>query len=187
MNKRVKSRINHFLFHKEFANHKRSHQTVSFRDAKTIGIIYDSTDEKNYEIIKKYVKDLRDIYKKDVLALGYYDKRDLPNDRYAKLGLDFFTRKSLNWYFKPVAPVVRNFMNKNFDIFIDLHTGNSISFKYITASTKAKFKIGKYDRLSSNFYDFMIILQEPVTLRHFIEQVNHYLDLIRTGVTEDKT
>jgi hypothetical protein len=179
MSKKIKSKIATYLFHKEFASQQRQHATVTFNDAKSIGIIYDSTNEQNYDIIRRYVKELRDIYKKDVLALGYYDKKALPNDRYAKLGLDFFTRKALNWHYKPVAPIVRNFMERDFDILIDLHTSNSIAFRYITAATKARFKIGKYSRYSAPFYDFMISVSDAVTLPGFIEQVNHYLKLIR--------
>ena len=152
---------------------------VGFKDAKTIGIIYDSTDEKNFEIIRRYVKDLRENYKKDVLALGFYDKKDLPPTRLAKLGLDFFTRKSLNWHYRPVAPVVKNFIAKDFDILIDLHTSNSIIFRYVSASTKAKFKIGKYDKAASLFYDFMISVNDTITLPAFIDQVNHYLNLLK--------
>jgi hypothetical protein len=179
MSKKIKSRIANYLFYREFSAHQRDHKMVSFSQARTIGIIYDSTNEKNYEIIKRYVKELRDIYKKDVLALGYYDKKELPNDRFAKLGLDFFTRKGLNWYYKPIAPIVKNFMQRDFDILLDLHVSNSIAFRYIIAATKAKFKIGKYNRTSTKFYDFMISTGDTVTLPQFIDQVNHYLNLLK--------
>ena len=179
MKKTIKSKIAHFIFYREFASHQRQQKMVSFPEARTIGIIYDSTNERNYEIIKRYVKELRDTYKKDVLALGYYDKKELPPTRLSKLGLDFFTRKSLNWHYKPVAPVVRNFMAKDFDILIDLHTSGSIIFRYVAASTKAKFKIGRYEKNAATFYDFMISVNESISLAGFIEQVNHYLNLLK--------
>ena len=179
MKKTIKTKIAHFLFNREFANHERLQKMVSFTDARKIGIIYDSTNDRNFEIIKRYVKDLREIYKKDVLALGYFDKNELPGTRLSKLGLDFFTRKSLSWYYKPIAPIVKNFMSHDFDILIDLHTGPSIIFRYVVASTKAKFKIGKYDKKASKYYDFMISVNESMSLSAFIEQVNHYLNLLK--------
>ncbi len=182
MKKNIRSKIGKMMFLREFRSHKRQQKMVSFDDAKTIGVVYDSTDEKNFEIIKRYVKELRDIYKKDVLALGFYNGKELPNMRFSKLGLDFFTRKALNWHFKPIAPVVKNFTLKDFDILIDLHTGNSIPFKYIIAMTKAKFKIGRYDRSSLPFYDFMISVEENISLPKFIEQVNHYLNMLKHEV-----
>ena len=95
--------------------------------------------------------------------------------RFSKLGLDFFTRKTLNWFYKPSNPIIKNFVNREFDILIDLHTGNSIPFKYIVAMSKARFKIGKYEKGSTSFYDFMISTRENLALPQFIEQVNHYL------------
>ena len=179
MKKTIKSKIANFIFYREFASHQRQQTMVSFAEARTIGILYDSTVEKNFEIIRRYVKELRDSYKKDVLALGYYDKKELPPTRLAKLGLDFFTRKSLNWHYKPTSAVVKNFMERDFDILIDLHTTGSIVFRYMAASTKAKFKIGRYDKISSRFYDFMISVDETISLAGFIDQVNHYLNLLK--------
>jgi len=179
MNKQIRDKIARMMFLREFRAHKRQQKMISFNEAKTIGVVYDSTDEKNFEIIKRYVKELREIYKKDVLALGYYHGKELPNMRFSKLGLDFFTRKNLNWHSKPNAPVVRNFTLKDFDILIDLHTGNSLPFRYVIAMTKAKFKIGRYERSSAPFYDFMISIEENTSLTKFIEQVNHYLNMLK--------
>lgn len=178
MKKKIKSKIANYLFLREFGAHNRQHKVMSFMQARTIGIIYNSTHEKDFETIKRYVKELREVHKKDVLALGYYDKKELPHDRFSKLGLDFFTRKSLNWHFRPIAPIVKNFMDKDFDVLIDLHTGNSSPFRYVIAMTKAKFKIGRYDRISGAFYDFMISVDPSITLPVFIQQINHYLNMI---------
>jgi hypothetical protein len=48
--------------------------------------------------------------------------------------------------------------------------------------TKAKFKIGRYDRSSLPFYDFMISVEENISLPKFIEQVNHYLNMLKHEV-----
>jgi len=178
MQKQLRNKIANYLFQKEFRNDSSKHQLISFDRAKTIGILYDSSNEKHFEIIKKYVKDVRENMHKEVLALGYYDQNELPPMRFAKLGLDFFTKKNLNWHFKPITPIVKNFVNKEFDMLIDLHTGNSLPFRYVVAMSKAKFKIGKYDSKVARFYDFMISTEEHIALPQFIEQVNHYLKQI---------
>ncbi|MBP7168154.1 MAG: hypothetical protein KBB64_10845 [Bacteroidia bacterium] len=179
MKKTFRQKIARYLFLKEYGQHESQKKLITFNDAKSIGILYDSTNEKDFELIRKYVKDIRENHHKEVLALGYYDQKELPAMRFAKLGLDFFTRKDLNWYYKPIAPVVKNFVQKDFDILIDLHTGNSITFRYIVASSKARFKIGKYDRFSTPFYDFMISIQENTGQQQFIDQINHYLKSFR--------
>ncbi|MBL7925134.1 MAG: hypothetical protein JNL88_13110 [Bacteroidia bacterium] len=175
MKKTLRHKIGRYIFLREYGQHETLQQSVTFDAARSIGILYDSTNEKHFDIVKKYVKEIREQHHKEVLALGYYDQKELPPMRFAKLGLDFFTRKDLNWYFKPIAPVVKNFVQKDFDILIDLHMGNSIPFRYIVASSHASFKIGKYDRLATPFYDFMLSISDNMTFPQFIEQVNHYL------------
>src|SRR4051812_19296526 len=115
MNKQLRNKIAAYIFHYEHRNHKRNQKTVPYSEAKRIGILYDSTNEKNYEVVKNFVKDIRS-QQKDVLALGFYNARELPAARFVKLGLDFFTTKTLNWHLKPHSRHITNFMNLDFDI-----------------------------------------------------------------------
>ncbi len=175
LGKQFKQKAASYFFNREMQKHPRQTKTMRFHDAKTIGIVYDATIERNYEIVKAYVKQLRDEFKKDVLALGYYDGLELPPMRFSKLGLDFFTKKNLNWYLKPAHPMVSKFTNVGFDMLICLNTEKCYPLKYISALTKANFKIGKYEKNSSPVYDFMISVKDQVTLPQFIDLVNNYL------------
>ena len=176
-NKTLKQRISVFLFNREMRGHKRNPRTLSFDEAKRIGIVYEATEEKNYELVKNLVKDLRD-QKKDVLALGYVDLKELPAMRFAKLGLDFFTKKDLTWYMKPNHPMVSKFIQQDFDILINLDIEKCFPVNYVAALTKANFKIGRYDKKNSHFCDFLIKTDENTSLKQFIEHVNHYLRFI---------
>jgi hypothetical protein len=142
-----------------------------------VGIVYYATCETNYEIIKRLVKDIRSMHK-DVLALGYYDRRALPATRFAKLGLDFFTRKAVNWSMVPSHPVVTHFIHNGFDILINLHIERCFPLKYIAARTQARFKIGKWDRRNAPICDLMIQAGDDVSFGPFVDQVMHYLNMI---------
>ncbi len=179
MKKPLRQKIAGYLFRREFGKQNIHRRLVTFEEAGSIGILYDSTDEKDFELVRKYVKEIRENHHKEVLALGYYDQKELPPMRFSKLGLDFFTKKDINWHYKPMASIVRNFTQREFDLLIDLHTGNSIPFQYIVAGSRAKFKIGKYEKKATPFYDFMISVPEQMNLRQFIEQVNHYLKSLK--------
>lgn len=174
--RKIRNQIANYLFNRELRNHVRNPRTISFDSAKSIGILYEGTENEDYELVKSYVKELRD-QKKEVLALGFVDQKELPNMRFSKLGLDFFTRKNLNWHLKPVHPMVTKFINGDFDILIFLNIEKSLPLKYVAAATKAKFKIGKYDRKNSKYCDFMIKTEEQVQLKQFIELVNQYLKI----------
>lgn len=66
---------------------------MSFEAAAKIGLLYDATDERDYEVVKAYVKQIRANYKKDILALGYVDKKVLPPGQFAQYGLDFLQKR----------------------------------------------------------------------------------------------
>jgi hypothetical protein len=181
--KQLRDKISNYLLGKEIRNSKRQAVLIPFTDAKNIGILYDATLDKDYELIKNYVKDIRAL-SKDVIALGFYNGKDLPGSRLMKLGLDFFSRNSLSWKQKPNNAIVNNFMNRHFDILICLSLDRSIPLRYVASNTKAKFKIGKYDPASSGIFDFMIKSDGDTNLKQMIEQVNHYINLIRNETYE---
>ena len=178
MKEQLRYKISNYLLQQEIKNSTRQVAVVPFSEARSIGILYDATADQDYEMIKNYVKNLRS-YSKDVLALGYYNRKELPGTRFMKLGLDFFTQKALNWKFKPNHPIVSNFINREFDILICMNMDRSVPIRYVASLAKAHFKIGKYDPLCSRIFDFMIKVEEKPDLKIMIEQINHYLNLIK--------
>ncbi|MBL0052241.1 MAG: hypothetical protein IPP29_12380 [Bacteroidetes bacterium] len=181
--KKIQNRIADYLLQREIKHHKRNAKTVSFVHARTIGILYDATHEDDYETIKEYVKHFRD-QKKEVLALGYVDLKEMPAMRFSKLGLDFFTFKNLNWVLKPAHPMVDKFIHANFDILINLNIQKCLPLKYLAAITKASFKIGRYESRHQQYLDFMIKTNESVTLKQFIELTNKYIKIIGNGTNQ---
>ncbi|MBK8847388.1 MAG: hypothetical protein IPO27_12920 [Bacteroidetes bacterium] len=172
--KKVQQKIADYLFRKELQKQHRHPRSVSFDRALKIGILYDATYEEDYEVIKKYVKSMRDL-QKDVLALGYIDQKEMPNMRFSKLGLDFFTFKNLTWLLKPNHPMVDKFTQVHFDILINLNIHHCFPLKYLASITKANFKIGRYEGRHHQYCDFMIKTNDKVTLAAFIELVDKYL------------
>ncbi len=178
MARKLKDKLAGYLLLRKQLEGKRTREAVPFEKAERIGILYDSTNERHYLIIKKLVKEIRDQHK-EVLALGYYDRRELPAARFAKLGLDFFTRKSVNWIRKPSHTVVNNFINTRFDILICLNIESCFPLKYISARTPARFKIGRWDRRNEPYCDMMVHADAGLSMGKFVEQVLHYLKLIK--------
>ena len=66
----------------------------------------------------------------------------------------------------------------DFDILINLNIEKCFPLKYISAKTKAKFKIGRYDKKNAAYCDMMISTEENISLGKFIEQLLHYLNLL---------
>lgn len=176
--KNLRIPIASYLLIKEIRFKKRERMSVGLESASTIGIVYDATNEKIYELIKRTVKDLR-AQQKDVLSIGYYDRKELPPMRFSKLGMDFFTSKTLNWQLKPVHAVVSNFINIPFDILIILHSEYCMPVRYIAAHSKAKFKIGKFNQWNDFICDMMIDTKEDDSTAKLLEQILKYLSMIK--------
>ena len=179
LNNRIRLAIAKYKFQKEINNFHRERKVMSMKDAKRIGILYNATEPEDFEIVKTYVRKLLSD-KKEVTSLGYVDKKELPQNQFAKLGLDFFTRKNLNWYMIPDFPLVTNFINDEFDIIINLNIGECFPLQYISAISKAKYRVGQYDLKNSIYYDLMIHTPKNETLEHFIKETDFYLNKITT-------
>ena len=168
-----------YRLRRELNENKNGHQTVNFDAAKKIGLLYDATDMKNFEVVKDYVKEVRS-KQKEVLALGFVDKKVLPQNQFAQLGLDFFTRKNLNWQLFPDSLEVKNFIREPFDIVVNLSDNTIFPLRYIAAVSKAKFRVGRFDTSSLPCYDMMIEAAPETDLKQFIRQAEDYLRKIKS-------
>ena len=92
------------------------------------------------------------------------------------LQFDFFFLKDLNWYYKPQNYIIKNFVEKDYDILINFCDDSCIPIKYLAGSSKAKFKVGKYQE-NVDLYDMMLDVKEN-TLAALIKEIHHYLNII---------
>ena len=169
--------IGNTVFQQRLRLQQKQTQVVSFNDAKKIGLLYDATEDSDYETVKQYVKALRTDHK-EVSALGYVDKKELSRNQFAQLGLDFFTRKDLRWTMIPDSLEVKNFIREPFDILINLNEGNCFPLNYITAMSKARFRIGRYNKNHIHNFDMMIEAGNSTSLSNFIKEADKYLRII---------
>jgi hypothetical protein len=175
--KELRTRLAGYLLQREIKSHVRHPKIVPFGQARHIGIIYDATKDSDYELVKNYVREMmKDA--REVVALGYVNLKEIPQNRYMKLGLDFFTRKSLNWKMKPRNSIVSSFLQREFDILICLNSEPSVPIRYVTALANARCKIGKYESSGPSVFDVMVKIEHQTGLKPLIEQVDHYMKMI---------
>jgi hypothetical protein len=174
----IKRKIARSQVRKEFRNLRRTGKVINLSNAQSVGLIYQVTNQEKFEIIKKYVKHLREEEGiRKIMALGYVDDKILPEFVSPKLDIDFFSNKDVSWNFKPTGTSVRNFINEHWDILIDLEAEEIIPLRYILNLSKARLKVGYRHPESENYYDLMIDVKSP-NLVDFIAQTNYYLSII---------
>lgn len=173
----IKKTAGRYMAARMAAKSKTARKAVNFESAKKIGILYDATDMEKFEIVKQYAKNLR-LRKKEVKALGFVNAKQTDRHQQPTIDLDFFTLNDVNWYYKPAGHIVNNFIHAKHDILICLDLDGCIPLQFISAVSSAGFRVGKYNKANQSFYDMMIDLQNNANLSYFIEQVNHYLEMI---------
>jgi hypothetical protein len=139
-------------------NSTRVPAVCNISDARHIGIIYNATEFVSFEIIRNLVKELTHNSAK-VTVLGYVDSKKLIDHYLYRKGFDFFSKNELNWYSKPVSPVVEHFIEEKFDLLISLSLEEYYPIRYITALSPALFKAGKYSD-NEHYLDFMIDIEK---------------------------
>lgn len=167
-----------YLLRKEHASVKRRVKASSLETAETVALLFDATNAEDFEVIKKFIKKLKES-KKKVKALGYYDAKEIPVMMPSKLEYDFFTRKQLNWHLKPNDVVVDNFIKEPFELLINLSMDHRMPLLYVLALSHASFKVGASHPRYLNYYDFMIDLPEQTSLSEYLSLLEKYLTMIQ--------
>ena len=171
----IKQKVGDFFFKRGLKSNPRQREVHNLHTAQSIGILYDATEKEEMMKVSKFVNTLF-ITKKHVKALGFVNLKELTHHHMPMLQFDFFFLKDLNWYYKPQNYIIKNFVEKDYDILINLCDSSCIPIKYLAGSSQAKFKVGKYEE-DIDLYDMMIDVKEN-TLSALIKEIHHYLTVI---------
>lgn len=146
----------------------RTPVVCNIEHAKHIGIIYNATEGVSFEIIRNLVKDLSGSSRK-ITVLGYVDSKKLIDNYLYRKGFDFFSKNDLNWYWRPVSPLVDQFIKEPFDLLINLSLENHYPIQYITAMSPATFKAGKFSP-DDIYLDLMIDIEKEKQAMQALQQ-----------------
>jgi hypothetical protein len=151
---RTKARWGEKILQAQLSKVKRNAEVCNIHNANSIGILFNATHQVSFEIVKELVKNITN-KNNSIDVLGYVDTKQLIDHYLYRKGFDFFTRKQLNWYYKPLDSNVDGFIKKPFDLLLDLSLDQPFPIRYILAYSEAKFKAGKYTE-GTEYLDFMI-------------------------------
>lgn len=147
---------------------------TNLADAKTVGIIYDSSMPGYDGIISQYAESLRS-RGKTVEVLAYLNDKKIDQ----KPGVNIFNKKAVNWYGIPTDDRVAAFCNKNFDLLICAITEESRPLEYMAFMSKAKYRVGPFAESKTRLFDLMIQLDGRRDLGYLLQQATHFLDNIK--------
>jgi hypothetical protein len=169
--------IGNYFLKEELLKTVRERKMTNLKEAKKIGILYTLDDVPEYETVAEFVSLLQHDHK-EVKALGFVKNKNLVSRFLPKLSYDFFSRKDINWFFKPLHSRVKDFVEREFDILIDLSMNDNLPLKFISGLSLAHCRVGKFSEKNRICYDIMIDLSKPISLNEYILQIVHYLTVI---------
>lgn len=182
--KNIKQFIANYFLKQELRSFKSEQKPnkFNFHNIKTVGILFDATNAEDFELVKRYIIYLRE-YRKRVKAIGFFSTKEIPAFTYSKLEYDFISAKELNFYGKPTSMIAKNFIDEEYELLIDLNVNDHFPLRYISALSKATFKVGKYNEKDTEIYDLMIDADNTKTVKYFLRQVDTYITMINKSET----
>jgi hypothetical protein len=172
----MREQIGKFLLNQKLKKVKRSPLFTSLDNAQKIGILFDATENSNFETVKQLVKQFSG-QKVEVKALGY-THRNKKNDQYiGNQQIDFISRKDFNWFYQPNDPVIQQFIDTTFDVLLVLTAFDYFPVKYISQLSKSKFKTGKSGTCDNQF-ELIMELNDKCSFQELSNQTVRYLQMI---------
>ena len=176
--KRIKQLVGKLFLRYKLRNIDRKGRIISLKDAKYIGLIYILNNEETYETISSFVNQLQQKGKK-VKAIGFVENKSDTSRFLPKLSYDFIYRKDLNWFGKPKGHYTEDFLEEEFEILINLSNNGNYAVEYLFALSNAKMKITQQHYGQKQHYDLMIQWEKDKSLRNYLNEIIHYLGIIK--------
>jgi len=173
----LRSGITNLVIKRLLRTRKRHKKVYNLSTARSIGIVFDGTNPKNFDGVFDFYKKLKIQTGIRLSVLGYINPDSVPNKFLIRNDVSFFSTNDVNWYYKPGGQDVVKFCNDKLDILINLDLNRQKPINFISSVSIARFKVGRYHS-ESKFNDFSIRIDSEPTLEFFIQQVEHYLELI---------
>lgn len=157
---------------KLLAQQTRQRKTHTLESARSIGILFDASDDSIRKEIAGFAKKLEKDGKK-VEMLGFFNSKQKPDNQ----DFDFFFQKEATWQGKPKSEIATTFSKKKLDLLICFNPASLSQLEWLAAASQAAMKIGLATERAN---DFDIQLETPAGkgFQFFTEQLSIYLDKI---------
>jgi len=156
---------------------QRIQKPVNIESARTLALLYYLPDESTYRKVELILGRLAEL-KLKIRVVCYTDLKIIPHYFIPKITQDIITAKDVNWRFQPQKPFVKEFINTEYDILIDLSLSDHLPLLYCAALSNSGLKVGRFQEEHQLFYDLMIHALPDETIDSFADQVIHYLSKI---------
>lgn len=166
------------LFKKFFIKRKTRHavnkstvsrENISFKKAKSVGIIYSWEGKRKAEIINDFAKELEISGKKvRIICFSRVDLKIIP------VNIDFFNEHDFHYFGSIKSNKLKEFASLRFDFLYHLDTMQNIYIENILALTEARCRVSRADHTKQHLYDFMIQIKGNMGIETLCNEILRY-------------
>jgi hypothetical protein len=163
-----------------FLTRIRSKKIKTFKNSKSIGILWNPADEgsvETYELFRKILQ-IKGI---KPTGIAHIDSNREKETLTTVVNSGFLLKRNVRWFGRPKISLGMQFIQVPFDILIDLSISKTIALQYILVHSNATFKVG-WEGTEQNYYDLNIDVSENPKCRYLMEQIIFYLENIHEKV-----
>jgi hypothetical protein len=176
----IKEFIGNILLSYKVKRHVRVVQAHNLDSAKTVGIIFDASEQNTEKHVVDCINTLIKKHDVTVEAIGFISNKKkleaVPTDE----NIVYFSKHDFTWYGVPKSNFLQTFISKKFDVLLNISIHSSYPFEYITQLSNADFRIGTYTDIIKN-HDLMINIKKEKTIDYLITQILVYLSMIQVS------
>lgn len=172
--KDLKDKFTHYLIFRKNKQKNYLPGKINFEQAKSIGIVYSANEDTDKEALKDFINELNK-EAKEVTSIEFSKSNNKrPTEMLQTKNKLHFSKKDLNLLKIPRKTAIHNFVNRQYDVLIELSDPSNLPLHYISAASKAKLKIGPYNPHYSQLFDLMINEPNNSNIQSIIEIVKKY-------------
>ena len=170
--KKLKQKYALWKFKKQLAFANRTIKIPRLETVKKVGVLWQPSQSDGFKYLHDYFSQSKVIFRN--LCVHDNGATSLAS------GSNSVTKKDLDWSGLPKSTPVNQFIETEFDLLLNLAMEQNLVLDYITAFSRAKFKVGWTEK-KDNYFDLIInISNKPDSLYLAKQQIFYLGELNKT-------
>lgn len=157
----------------------RQRVVTNLGEARSVGLLFEATDQDVLEAVEKLADALRDKQIK-VYCLGFESVKG-KDEVLSKGHITYLNKSHINWMQLPKVKEASDFVERELDLLLDLSMGSCFPVQYLCAMSLAKFKAGCDKGYRKEYCDLTIDISQKENINYLIIQLKHYLKIINNN------
>ncbi|MDW7695779.1 hypothetical protein R9C00_24895 [Flammeovirgaceae bacterium SG7u.111] len=167
---------------KALQKEKSPHTTLNYDDVRKVGVLIYLPKKEQHKYINKFVSDLKG-EGKEVVALACFDNK-APEEAF-NFRFHYLSPEHVSFWGNITSENALSFAETSFDyLFCITADPDMMGVQYVLAHSKAKCRVGIYQKGMTNFYELMVALKEGESIEKGIKDMRHYTKAINKNEYE---